>query len=235
MGRPAHPPPDLSTPRTAAEAQSSSPVSTLLPILQTSFRSSTGKDGAAADPAGQGRQEGRAGESFRQGSGESFGAEYCWPCGRLGGLDRPVEQALSFLGTPTEMGGVSRSGIDCSGLVAYLQQRGTHPAAHGAEQFRIRYAGRSRVAAGGGSGLLSPTPIGGASRSRHLHRRGPVRARREPAPWRRRLPARRGYYQARFVGGRRLLRMPGDDLARREPARQRRRGAAAGEAAGGGR
>jgi cell wall-associated NlpC family hydrolase len=126
----------------------------------------------------------------------------------------PVEQALSFLGTPYRMGGVSRSGIDCSGLVGLIfNSEGFTLPRTAAEQFRIGTPVDLESLRAGDLVFFANTYRRGISHvgiyigdGRFVHaenrRRGVVVSRLGES-----------YYQARFVGGRRLLRMPGDDLA----------------------
>jgi len=219
----------------AAEAQSSSPIDSLIRStanLIPGFRQDSepqAKDDRKAEP------EKAAAE---RANGDTFGAEYLVALRAATAVwTGPVEQALSFLGTPYRMGGVSRSGIDCSGLVGLIfSSEGFTLPRTAAEQFRIGTPIELEGLRAGDLVFFENTYRRGISHvgiyigdGKFVHaenrRRGVVVSRLDEA-----------YYQARFVGGRRLLRMPGDDLA---AVATRRANADAdatevGEAAGGG-
>lgn len=126
----------------------------------------------------------------------------------------PVEQALSFLGTPYRMGGTSRKGIDCSGLVGFIfNNQGFSLPRTAAQQFQIGTPVEMEELRPGDLVFFANTYKRGISHvglyvgdGKFVHaenrRRGVVITRLDD-----------GYYRAHFAGGRRLIRTPGDDLA----------------------
>lgn len=125
----------------------------------------------------------------------------------------PVEQALSFLGTPYRLGGTSRKGIDCSGLIGLVfRHEGFSVPRTAAEQFRIGSPVELGELRAGDLVFFANTYKRGISHvglfigdGKFIHaenrRRGVVIT-----------SLNNTYYRSRFAGGRRLLRTPGDDL-----------------------
>ena len=69
--------------------------------------------------------------------GSEFGIEYQLARRASKTLESPVQQALSYVGTPYRMGGTTRDGIDCSGLIEVVyRQWGREMPRTAAEQFQ---------------------------------------------------------------------------------------------------
>jgi cell wall-associated NlpC family hydrolase len=144
-----------------------------------------------------------------------FGAEYLLALRAATSVwTGPVQQALSFLGTPYRMGGTSRQGIDCSGLMGFIfNNEGFSLPRTAAQQFQIGTPVEIDNLRAGDLVFFANTYKRGISHvglyigeGKFVHaenrRRGVVITSLQD-----------GYYRAHFAGGRRLIRTPGDDLA----------------------